>query len=525
MQVENDYFKLFVRGEDVVIYPTKAGYPLKQFDTILRTNPRLKITSFPVLNQALKAVDTEHIIGKWRPIVEVTVSKDRLTAEAIVNCRKEEILEQQAEIERAVTDELNDLGIVFGRLSVKGALEVKELVLQVAKGRDAVKGADAVLRYIERPERKPVIREDGSANHYEMNFVYSVREEAWLGEKIPAESGVEGMDIFGELIPAQSGKDDQLKFDPKSVLMIEEDGRDVLRAKHGGTVEFIRGIVHVGNLLVIEEDVGPKTGDIQFNGSVTIKGTVQPGYSVKATGDVSIEFAEGITNAHLIQSTEGDIYIKGGVFGGDETTIEAVGQIFLKHANNCKIYGRSIHVGTYLFGTEVIANEVYVDGEHGKIIGGNIEALFTVKAATIGNLHERETIIRVTGINQAEHRKNAQTLVVKLKEQQAILAKVTQYIEATNKIDTTLTFQQQQAQKQAVTSRNSLVTEIERNETELAKILNLLKVTEKPEVHIAKNVYPGTKIEVGKRTFSIKHETHGIFGSELEVDKDEPKSI
>ena len=74
-------------------------------------------------------------------------------------------------------------------------------------------------------------------------------------------------------------------------------------------------------------------------------GTVLAGYSVNATGDISIEGNEGITNAKEIQSSEGDIYIKGGVFGGGMTIVEAQGNIFVKHANNCKLYGKEVHVG------------------------------------------------------------------------------------------------------------------------------------------------------------------------------------
>ena len=39
------------------------------------------------------------------------------------------------------------------------------------------------ITYIEIPERRPVIREDGSADYYEMNFVTPVNEGDWLGEK------------------------------------------------------------------------------------------------------------------------------------------------------------------------------------------------------------------------------------------------------------------------------------------------------------------------------------------------------
>ena len=63
--------------------------------------------------------------------------------------------------------------------------------------------------YIEIPERRPVIREDGSADYYEMNFVTPVNEGDWLGEKVPAQEGIDGKDVLGNSFPAQRGDDDE----------------------------------------------------------------------------------------------------------------------------------------------------------------------------------------------------------------------------------------------------------------------------------------------------------------------------
>ena len=106
-----------------------------------------------------------------------------------------------------------------------------------------------------------------------------------------------------------------------------------------GHLEYTNGIIGIGKQLIISGDVGPETGSITFDGAVAVYGTVLAGFSVNATGDISIEGNEGVTNAKEIQSSQGDIYIKGGVFGGGMTIVEAKGDIFIKHANNCKLYG------------------------------------------------------------------------------------------------------------------------------------------------------------------------------------------
>ena len=46
------------------------------------------------------------------------------------------------------------------------------------------------------PEHKPIIREDGVADYYDMNFIFEVEENEWLGEKTFPLDGINGKTIF-----------------------------------------------------------------------------------------------------------------------------------------------------------------------------------------------------------------------------------------------------------------------------------------------------------------------------------------
>ena len=197
-----------------------------------------------------------------------------------------------------------------------------------------------------------------------------------------------------------------------------KQGKVVLRALFDGALEFIGESVSVGKHLIINGDVGPETGSITFDGSVTVYGTVMAGYSVNATGDISIEGNEGVTNAKEICSSEGDLYIKGGVFGGDISLIEASGDMFIKHANNCRLFARNIHVGLYILGSDVVGETVKVDKHRGKIIGGRIEALFRIECGYAGNTHERATHLHAKGIDKDLIYLEIQQMAMELKELQ-----------------------------------------------------------------------------------------------------------
>ena len=508
MLIQNEYFNLEVRGEKVVLRLIKTGFPLKSFDMIARTHPRLKINSFATLRQALTDLTEEHIIGTWLPAIDVAVTADKMTAEIIINMSIEEFNDNKPVIKQQIEEALNRAGVVYGRQPFEVESFVPGRSIICALGTPPEKGADAHITYFEIPDKKPVIREDGSADYYEMNFVTPVDEGDWLGEKIPPQEGIDGSDVFGNVLPAQKGADAKIYYDRKSVIEELEEDKTVLRALHGGALESINGVISVGKQLVINGDVGPETGSITFDGAVTVFGTVLADYSVKATGDISIEGSEGVTNAKEIQSAEGDIYIKGGVFGGGMTIVEAQGDIFIKHANNCKLYGQNIHVGLYLLGCEVIAEYVFVDRNRGKIIGGHIEALFHIESAYAGNHHERPTTLHVKGINKEALYKEIQEKAQDLKERQEVITRLEQH---------TAQFGKVAAGPQAAAYKKTLETiEINRKaavelDKEIQLGLHKIKQATSEKIGITREAYPGVIIQIGSKSSLLHDSKKGTF--------------
>lgn len=509
--VQNDYFDLFIKNDDVVIRPKKEGYPLKSFDMITRNHPRLKIASFSTLRTSLAGIGENHVIGHWLPLIEAIVSVDKMDVQFRVNATSEEIEGKKNEILIEARKKLDEIGVLYGQqeLSLESFLQTSNVIGAI--GKPPVKGEDAVVTYIERPDRKPVIREDGSANYFEMNFVFQVTEGDWLGEKIPAQDGEDGIDVFGNIIPALKGSDLTLHFDRKSVVEHDEEGKIVLRALHDGALEFIDDQVVVGKHLSVEGDVGAGTGSITFNGSVTVKGSVHAGYSIVATDNISIEGSEGVTNAKLIQSTEGGVYIKGGVFGGGITVVEAKKNIFVKHANNCKIYAEELHIGLYLFGSQAFADQVFLDKSRGKIIGGTVEALFTIECAIAGNDHERTTVLRVNGIDKTILNNEIREMAQDLKKHQKNVAQLEVHANLFEKNEVSLLQEQQEAYKKVLGAIESNKNEIIRIDKEIQLHFAKIKSAKECQIEVTNVAFPGTVIQIGKVLSNIRKKTNGVF--------------
>ncbi|MGG0412896.1 FapA family protein [Peribacillus simplex] len=282
-----------------------------------------------------------------------------------------------------------------------------------------------------------------------------------------------------------------------------------------GVVEFREGKIAVGDHLLIDGDIGNKTGNIEFNGSVTIKGTVIDHFSVTATKDISILSELGVSNVKEIKSTEGDVFIKGGIFGKGVSKISAARNIFVKHANECHLTaGENIHIGSYSLGSFLKAKNIFTDEKKGKLIGGVIEAHGKVRAAVIGNRMERKTLINVKGFNRALLREELnETLLLyksKIMRLQSIKEKLDVYDMSLGQLNGEENFQYEQTRNQF----ERLMAQIYQLDEKRKSIMDLLESKGEGEITIAQMAFPDTRLQIKCLEKKLSDLTKGTFYAE-----------
>ena len=509
----NDCFEITEEHGEVYVTTARPGFPLKEFDSILRRFPRIKLTNFALLKKALSTQSANPVkIGQWLPNVEIEVSRDKMSVSLFINETVDYVRLNKVELASQVSELLKEKGIVNGILPLHIEKLVPGKAMLIAQGTPPVKGKDAQVTYLEIPDRKPVIREDGKADYYDLNFIHVIKEGSWLGEKIPAQPGIDGMNVYGEVLPASAGRDIALKYDRKSAYEVKEEGKIVLRSRISGVLERSRGKISVNRHLPIEGDVGIETGNIEFEGSITIRGTVQNGYSVIAKGDVSIEGPGGISGAKLVKSIEGDIYIRGGIFGLGETRVEAGGNIFVKHVNEANLHaGQNINIGFYAMGSNLKATSVLVDEHKGKIIGGQVVAKNQIVTSISGNHLERRTELIINSVNKEEVfaliQDKANHLKV-LNEEMAVLEDQIERVQPSIKL---LNSQQVAALKQVKQNLQSLKQEAAHYDQEIQQMMGDLRNAGKEEIIVTNTAYPGTYIQIGRKSHILTKSTKGRF--------------
>lgn len=509
----NEFIEILEENNKVFLKTIQPNFQLKDFDQLIQKYPRIRLTNFALLKSALERESIQPVeIGHWLPVLEIEISKDKMTGTISINETSVNIKDNQHTILQNIEDLLSKQQIIHGIKDINFNKLITEKSYCIAEGTPPIKGEDAKVTYLEIPERKPEIHEDGKADYFEMNFIFEIKEGDWLGEKIPAQPGIDGKNILGESVPASLGKDIPLRYDPKAAIEVEEDGKIVLYSTKTGAVENQQGLLTVNNHLIIDGDVGLATGNIQFDGSVSIRGTVSSGFTVKATGDISIESPEGITGAKLIKSENGDIYIKGGIFGLGDTEVEAGSSIFVKHVNDANLFAnKEICIGYYALGSYLVAESILLDERKGKIIGGKALAKNTIVTAISGNRLERRTELVIESLNKQEAYDIIQEKAALLKSTREEVLKLTVNFNEINRHKNKLSEQQRQSLK-------LLKQEIEKKESycklidqEIQQSMLDLKNIRKEEIHVTKEANPGTYIQIGKKSSLLNKRKQGKF--------------
>lgn len=408
---KNEYVQLIVEDEQVYIQVFKKGYSIQEFNDVIKGFPRISVTQFVALKSAIdNSLSSLIKIGELRPKIEITISNDKLVAYGFLRLTQEEYdsINKKQLISEVVDSTLNqnisygiDVNTIMNNIKPAEKFEV-------AKGKAPIPGKDAIINMYEIKKSEPQIFQDGSVNHYELNLITRIEKGDWLGERIEPTEGISGINVFGEEVEASKGQQEKLKYDRNTVeakLDIQK-GVTTLFAKQTGAVVYLHDAISVSNYIEITGDVSFNTGNVDFDGFVDVKNTVEDNFTVRAQNDIQILGQMGIGGVELIESTEGSIYIRGGIAGKNKAKIICKGDLYTKFAADCTIECEGVvNIGYYAMNCNIKAKEVILEATSSKIIGGQIEAMVKVEVGELGSKAGVPTRVIISGFEREQLKK------------------------------------------------------------------------------------------------------------------------
>ncbi|WP_170291766.1 FapA family protein [Heliobacterium mobile] len=181
----------------------------------------------------------------------------------------------------------------------------------VARGQAALNGEDEIFRLVEPKQRE--VGEQDLVNYREKS-VYGVEIGRLVAIRAGDVRGKPGLTVRGKVISAKDGKGLAIKVGHGVAVK----GRQYVATTSGRPRwDPVRRVLEV--LPVFEcKSVDLTTGNIHFPGDVSIKGDVQEGFIVEATGTITVDGS--VYGGHLMAGSH--IIVSKNVIGG---TVEAGG--------------------------------------------------------------------------------------------------------------------------------------------------------------------------------------------------------
>lgn len=225
------------------------------------------------------------------------------------------------------------------------------------------------------------LREKGTRVDWkERHHILPVKENQRIARLVPPTKGTEGRDIFSQTLPAADGKEAKL---PAGKNVKPNAGGTELFAAIAGVICREEGKIGVSPVYEVNHDVDLKVGNIDYEGSVVIKGNILPDFKVRCGRDLHVH---GLVEGANLE-VRGDIFIEGGIQGGGKSTIAAGGDIAVNFINNATVQARGdIRVQSAITQSNVRSHKsIYAVGAKGVVTGGRVTAEERLECGSIGS--------------------------------------------------------------------------------------------------------------------------------------------
>ena len=305
--------------------------------------------------------------------------------------------------------EVKAKGITHGIMHeiLRGALSLGHCSkLLIAKGDEPIEGQPAQFESLleKKEDELADVDEDAVVQYADLCHLLLINVGDPLMRRIPPVPGTPGINIKGQPVEPKAVTEQGFNKDCAGTAISEEDP-DLLIAAIAGQPSLITNGVKINPIVEIE-DVDLSTGNIEFSGTVKIKGDVKTGMRLRVAGDV---FVNGTVEAAEIIAG-GNVTIKGGIIGHAETQpganasiaarIKSEGSVQALFAESALIEAaESILIAGNARQCDMMAgNEIIVGKTNpklGQIIGVRAQATMMVKATSLGAPTGNTTKIQV----------------------------------------------------------------------------------------------------------------------------------
>ncbi|MFV0519759.1 MAG: DUF342 domain-containing protein [Lachnospirales bacterium] len=263
----------------------------------------------------------------------------------------------------------------------------------IAEGTPKEDGIDGYVDFFFNTKKKsltPKQLDDGTVDYQNLELIEQTTAGETLLTIVPPTNGKNGKDVKGNTVHAKPGRQVE-KLVAGNNVVISEDQKNYYSAIDG-QIDYQNRKISILPVLEINGDIGHSTGNIEFNGSVIIKGIVPSNFSVKAVGNIEIY---GIVEGAYVESSS-DVFLYSGVMGNEKAIIVAGGDLTAKFIDSSKVSVNGSITARSIMHSDITADgALSVVGKRAVLVGGRACIGKEVDVSTIGSTMETRTEIIV----------------------------------------------------------------------------------------------------------------------------------
>jgi hypothetical protein len=395
-----------------IIPPENGGMAitLPELKSVIKGN-KIELPPDDKLKNIVEGETDKYIkIAEWKPNpkfdAQIKVVFKENKTEAYFNVKAPRFAGKEADI-KDFENTLNKNNIKYGvdmeriKRLVKTPYYNKEVL--IAKGKLPIKGDNTQFKFNFKTkiERKPKVDKKGRVDHKKLNIIQNIQPNTLIAEKTPAKPGIPGVNVCNEEIPAQFGEDKTINItggaeyrDNDTKIYSTIAGHPILREND----------LTISPVYEVDGDVDYRTGNITFEGSIMVKGSVADEFEIKAKDDVEIE---GNVYKAMINAG-GNIVIHQGLNGREEGEVISGKSITAKYIENGKVKAKDeVIVTNNILHSHIKAGKSISCLGKGTVTGGNLIFRDYLECRVLGSTASTHTVVEM-GVDDELARKQNQ---------------------------------------------------------------------------------------------------------------------
>lgn len=379
----------------------------------------------------------------------------------------------------------------------------------IAEGRAAQRGEDGQIEFKFQSEKiaGTIDEISGKIDYKERKSIQQVKAGTLLAVMIPSTPGIKGVDVFGDIIPAEPGNKKELT--PAGNVKVSDDGLSFTSEIDGIVFLSPENKIWISKEYEVSGDVDYSVGNLLMEGSLVIKGWIRSGFEVRASDDIRV--GGGVEDA--IVEAGADIYINGGIIGSGGGRVHAGGKITARFFESARVHAD----GDIIVHDDILRSAVSTHGSlivtkgKGRIRGGSVEALKDVEVNEIGSDAGIKTYVSV-GMDSKTRKvlSDSKKQLKRFERQRAKMDKILgryiqKYKQKTLSEEITRKFGKLVKHRREVVRKEAMLTKYRR---ELAQKISK-NGTEPVTVKVMNAVHSGTKIVIGGYVYHGEEDIRG----------------